>query len=208
MGKPFSMGEQLTKALPPAVMAKDIPLADIENPEAPRYSEAGEYRELLQTDQETQEVFETAKGIEGLIRQWGVHAAGVIMSSEPIIDVIPLMRRLVDGQDIIQYDDPTADTLSLIKMDFLWLHNRTAISDALENIQLNRGLTLDLEALELDDSASYELLARGDTLGVFQLEGGPMRSLLKLMRPDNYEDISATLACRHGPITQIGRAHV
>ena len=145
--------------------------------------------------------FETAKGIEGLIRQWGVHAAGVIMSSEPIIDVIPLMRRLVDGQVITQFDYPTAETLGLIKMDFLGLRNLTVISDAVENIQLNRGFTLDLEALELDDSASYELLARGDTLGVFQLDGGPMRSLLKLMRPDNYEDISATLALyRPGPM--------
>ena len=120
LGKPFSMGDQLTKALPPAVMAKDIPLADIENPEAPRYSEAGDFRELLQNDPEAQEVFETAKGIEGLIRQWGVHAAGVIMSSDPIIDIIPLMRRLVDGQVITQFDYPTAEALGLpIKMDFL-----------------------------------------------------------------------------------------
>src|SRR5699024_8265061 len=181
MGKPFSMGEQLTKALPPAVMAKDIPLADIENPEAPRYSEAGEFRELLQTDQETQEVFETAKGIEGLIRQWGVHAAGVIMSSEPIIDVIPLMRRLVDGQVITQFDYPTAEAVGLIQMDFLGLRNRTVLSDAVENIPLSCGFTLDLEALELDDSASYELLARCDTLGACQLDGGPMRFPLKLM---------------------------
>src|SRR5699024_2541258 len=130
MGKPFSMGEQLTKALPPAVMAKDIPLAVIENPEAPRYSEAGEYREVLQTDHETEEVFETAKGIDGLVRQWGVNAAGVIVSSEPIIDVIPLMRRLVDGQVITQFDYPTAETLGLIKMDFLGLRNLTVISDA------------------------------------------------------------------------------
>src|SRR5699024_11407779 len=97
------------KALPPAVMAKDIPLSDIEDPEAARYSEAGEFRELLQTDPETQEVFETAKGIEGLIRQWGVHAAGVIMSSDTIIDVIPLIRRLVARQLITQHVCQTAD---------------------------------------------------------------------------------------------------
>src|SRR5690625_3726148 len=200
LGKPFSMGEQLTKALPPQVMANYIPLADIENPEAPRYSEAGDFRELIQTDPETKEVFETAKGLEGLIRQWGVHAAGVIMSSEPIIDIIPLMRRLADRQVITQFDYPTAEALGLIKMDFLGLRNLTVISDAVENIQLNRNFKLDLESLDLDDKAAYELLARGDTLGVFQLDGGPMRSLLKLMRPDNFEDISATLALyRPGP---------
>ncbi|MBT2567057.1 DNA polymerase III subunit alpha [Arthrobacter sp. ISL-85] len=201
LGYPFSMGEQLTKALPPAVMAKDIPLADIQNPEAKRYSEAGDFRQLIATDPEAAKVFETALGIEGLKRQWGVHAAGVIMSSDPIIDVIPVMRRFQDGQVITQFDYPTSEGLGLIKMDFLGLRNLTIISDALENIKMNRGIDLDLENLELDDAASYELLARGDTLGVFQLDGGPMRSLLKLMKPDNFEDISAVLALyRPGPM--------
>jgi DNA polymerase-3 subunit alpha len=201
LGYPFSMGEQLTKALPPAVMAKDIPLADIQNKEAKRYSEAGDFRQLISTDPEAAKVFETALGIEGLKRQWGVHAAGVIMSSDPIIDVIPIMRRFQDGQVITQFDYPTSEGLGLIKMDFLGLRNLTIISDALENIKMNRGIDLDLETLELDDAASYELLARGDTLGVFQLDGGPMRSLLKLMKPDNFEDISAVLALyRPGPM--------
>jgi DNA polymerase-3 subunit alpha len=201
LGYPFSMGEQLTKALPPAVMAKDIPLADIQNPESKRYSEAGDFRQLIATDPEAAKVFETALGIEGLKRQWGVHAAGVIMSSDPIIDVIPVMRRFQDGQVITQFDYPTSEGLGLIKMDFLGLRNLTIISDALENIKMNRGVDLDLENLELDDAASYELLARGDTLGVFQLDGGPMRSLLKLMKPDNFEDISAVLALyRPGPM--------
>jgi len=201
LGYPFSMGETLTKALPPAVMAKDIPLADIQNKESKRYSEAGDFRQLISTDPEAAKVFETALGIEGLKRQWGVHAAGVIMSSDPIIDVIPIMRRFQDGQVITQFDYPTSEGLGLIKMDFLGLRNLTIISDALENIKMNRGIDLDLETLALDDTASYELLARGDTLGVFQLDGGPMRSLLKLMKPDNFEDISAVLALyRPGPM--------
>ncbi len=201
LGYPFSMGEQLTKALPPAVMAKDIPLADIQNPESKRYSEAGDFRQLVSTDPEAAKVFETALGIEGLKRQWGVHAAGVIMSSDPIIDVIPIMRRFQDGQVITQFDYPTCEGLGLIKMDFLGLRNLTIISDALENIKMNRGIDLDLESLALDDAPSYELLARGDTLGVFQLDGGPMRALLKLMKPDNFEDISAVLALyRPGPM--------
>ncbi|MBB5597282.1 DNA polymerase-3 subunit alpha [Neomicrococcus lactis] len=201
LGHPFSMGDNLTKALPPAVMAKDIPLADIENPEAKRYGEAGDFRELIATDPEAKTVFETAKGLEGLKRQWGVHAAGVIMSSEPIINVIPIMRRLQDGQVITQFDYPTCEGLGLIKMDFLGLRNLTIISDAIANIKQNRDIDLDLERLELDDKESYELMARGDTLGVFQLDGGPMRALLKLMRPDNFEDISAVLALyRPGPM--------
>jgi DNA polymerase-3 subunit alpha len=201
LGFPFSMGETLTKTLPEPVMAKDISLADIENPDAKRYSEAGDFRELLGSDPDARKVFDTAIGLEGLKRQWGVHAAGVIMSSDPVIDVVPIMRRLQDGQVITQWDYPICESLGLIKMDFLGLRNLTIISDALENIKLNTGDELDLERLGVDDKASYDLLARGDTLGVFQLDGGPMRSLLRLMKPDNFEDISATIALyRPGPM--------
>nr|WP_083304016.1 MULTISPECIES: DNA polymerase III subunit alpha [unclassified Brevibacterium] len=201
LGKPFSLGERLTKELPPAVMAKDIPLADIENPKAARYGEAGDFRTFIENDPEAREVFDTALGLEGLKRQWGVHAAGVIMSSAPIINVIPIMRRIQDGQVITQFDYPTAEGLGLIKMDFLGLRNLTIISDAIENIKVNRDFDLDLETLELEDQATYELLARGDTLGVFQLDGGGLQGLLRLMRPDNFEDISATLALyRPGPM--------
>ncbi|MGO2422281.1 MAG: DNA polymerase III subunit alpha, partial [Brevibacterium aurantiacum] len=201
LGKPFSMGERLTKALPPAEMAKDIPLADIENAESKRYNEAGEFREFVDSDPDARETFETAKGIEGLKRQWGVHAAGVIMSSDPIIDVIPIMRRFQDGQVITQFDYPTSEGLGLIKMDFLGLRNLTIISDAVENIKANRDYDLDLEHLDLDDRGAYDLLSRGDTLGVFQLDGGGLRALLRLMKPDNFEDISATIALyRPGPM--------
>jgi DNA polymerase-3 subunit alpha len=134
-------------------------------------------------------------------RQWGVHAAGVIMSSEPLIDIIPIMRREQDGQIVTQFDYPACEALGLIKMDFLGLRNLTIIDDALDNIRGNRDQHLVLENLALDDAASYELLARGDTLGVFQLDGGPMRSLLRLMKPDSFEDISAVLALyRPGPM--------
>ena len=122
-------------------------------------------------------------GIEGLKRQWGVHAAGVIMSSEPLLDVIPLMRRPQDGAIITQFDYPTCERLGLIKMDFLGLRNLTVLDDALVNIERNRGEQVVLEDLALDDPATYQLLARGDTLGVFQLDGGPMRALLRLDAP-------------------------
>ncbi|SDC38667.1 DNA polymerase III subunit alpha [Microbacterium enclense] len=201
LGFPFSMGDKLTKAMPPAVMGKDMPLDGMFNPEHPRYKEASEFRTLIETDAEAKTVFDTALGLENLKRQWGVHAAGVIMSSEPLIDIIPIMRREQDGQIVTQFDYPACESLGLIKMDFLGLRNLTIINDALDNIEANRGHPLVLEDLALDDAASYELLARGDTLGVFQLDGGPMRSLLRLMRPDNFEDISAVLALyRPGPM--------
>ncbi|WP_125775315.1 DNA polymerase III subunit alpha [Antribacter gilvus] len=201
LGMPYAMGEKLTKAMPPAIMGKDISLGGIFNPEDKRYNEAEEFRQVHNSDPEAQRVVELARGIEGLKRQWGVHAAGVIMSSDPLIDIIPIMRRPQDGAVITQFDYPTSEGLGLIKMDFLGLRNLTILDDALENIVLNGKPPLDLEALELDDVETYQLLARGDTLGVFQLDGGPMRSLLRLMKPDNFEDISAVLALyRPGPM--------
>ena len=201
MGYPFSTGERLTKAMPPDVMGKGLTLKEVHDPSAKRYGEAEEMRELLKSDADSAKVFETALGLEGLKRQWGVHAAGVIMSSDPLIDIIPIMRREQDGQVITQFDYPTCEGLGLIKMDFLGLRNLTIITDAIENIKMNQDVDLDLETLDLDDRGSYELLARGDTLGVFQLDGGPMRSLLKMMRPDNFEDISAVIALyRPGPM--------
>ncbi|MGA1838530.1 DNA polymerase III subunit alpha [Herbiconiux sp. 11R-BC] len=201
LGFPFSMGEKLTKAMPPPIMGKDIPLSGIFDKAHPRYKEAVDIRTVIETDPEARTVFDTALGIENLKRQWGVHAAGVIMSSDPLIDIIPIMKREQDGQIVTQFDYPAAESLGLIKMDFLGLRNLTIIDDALDNIRANRGEDLVLEDLALDDVPSYELLARGDTLGVFQLDGGPMRGLLRLMKPDNFEDISAVLALyRPGPM--------
>ncbi len=201
LGYPFAMGDRITKAMPAAVMGKDIPLKEIFDPQHKRFGEGGEFRALYDSDNDVKTVVDTAMGIEGLKRQWGVHAAGVIMSSEPLMDVIPLMRRPQDGAIITQFDYPTCEKLGLIKMDFLGLRNLTVLDDALINITRNRGQTLVLEDLALDDADSYALLARGDTLGVFQLDGGPMRSLLRLMRPDSFEDISAVLALyRPGPM--------
>jgi DNA polymerase-3 subunit alpha len=201
LGFPFGMGEKLTKAMPPPIMGKDIPLTGIFDKNHPRYKEAADIRTVVETDPEAKTVFDTALGLENLKRQWGVHAAGVIMSSDPLIDIIPIMKREQDGQIVTQFDYPACESLGLIKMDFLGLRNLTIISDALDNIESNRGQRLVLEDLTLDDPEAYRLLAKGDTLGVFQLDGGPMRSLLRLMRPDNFEDISAVLALyRPGPM--------
>ncbi|MFN8189689.1 MAG: DNA polymerase III subunit alpha [Nocardioidaceae bacterium] len=201
LGYPFAMGDRITKAMPAAVMGKDVPLKDIFDPQHPRFGEGGEFRSLYESDNDVRQVVDTARGIEGLKRQWGVHAAGVIMSSEPLLDVIPLMRRPQDGAIITQFDYPTCERLGLIKMDFLGLRNLTVLDDALINIERNRGEKVVLEELSLDDPATYQLMARGDTLGVFQLDGGPMRALLRSMRPDCFDDISAVGALyRPGPM--------
>ena len=201
LGYPYSLGDRISKAFPPAVMGKDIPLSGLFDDKHPRYSEAGELRKLYEEEPEVKQILDTARGIEGLIRQTGVHAAGIIMSAETITDYVPVMRRDSDGAIITQFDYPTCETLGLMKMDFLGLRNLTIIDDAVQNVEANRGVKLDLEHLGLDDKAAYDLLASGDTLGVFQLDGGPLRSLLRLMKPDNFEDISAVIALyRPGPM--------
>ena len=135
LGYPFAMGDRITKAMPAAVMGKDIPLKEIFDTEHKRYGEGGEFRALYDADHDVKTVVDTAIGIEGLKRQWGVHAAGVIMSSEPLLDVIPVMRREPDGAIITQFDYPTCEKLGLIKMDFLGLRNLTVLDDALINIE-------------------------------------------------------------------------
>ena len=202
LGMPYSVGEKLTKAMPPAIMGKDIPLSDIMDKNSERYKEAADFRSIVETDGEASRVFDTALGIENLKRQWGVHAAGVIMSAEPLLEVLPIMKREDDGAIITQFDQPPLESLGLIKMDFLGLRNLTIIEDALRMIEENTGERLVIEDLDLDaDQKTYDLLARGDTLGVFQLDGGPMRSLLRQLKPTNFEDISAVIALyRPGPM--------
>ena len=201
LGYPYVIGEKLTKALPPSVMGKDISLSGVFDSKDPRYGEAGEFRELYNTDPDSMKVVDLAKGLEGLKRQWGVHAAGVILSREPLLDVIPIHRREADGAIITQFDMGACESTGLLKMDFLGLRNLSVLDDALLNIKENQDVDVVLEDLPLHDQKTFELLSRGDTLGVFQLDGGPMRALLRSMAPDSFADISAVIALyRPGPM--------
>lgn len=196
----FSIADRISKALPPPIMAKDIPLSGIVDQQHERYAEAAEVRTLIETDQDVAKIFETARGLEGLIRNAGVHACAVIMSSEPLVDSIPLWQR-DDGSIITGWDYPSCEAIGLLKMDFLGLRNLTVIGDAIDNIQANRNCDIDLDTLPFDDPATYQLLGRGDTLGVFQLDGGAMRDLLRRMQPTSFDDIVAVLALyRPGPM--------
>ena len=201
-GQPgFQMADRINGALPPAIMAKDIPLSGITDPEHERYNEAAEVRSLIETDPDVAKIYETARGLEGVVRQAGVHACAVIMASVPLMEHIPMWKRPADGAIITGWDYPACEAIGLLKMDFLGLRNLTVLGDALENVKKNRGETIDLEALDTDNQAVYELLSRGDTLGVFQLDSGGMQELLKRMKPTGFNDIVASLALyRPGPM--------
>lgn len=201
LGYPYAMGDTISKAFPPPVAAKDVPLGKLFDSKYERYGEASELRQLYHEDPDVNKVIDLATGLEGIKRNWGVHACAVIMSSEPLTDIIPVMRHPRDGYQMTQFEYPLCEDLGLLKMDFLGLRNLTVISDALENIEINGKEVPDLEHIDFDDRPTYELLSRGDSLGVFQLDGSGLRTLLRQMRPDNFEDISATIALyRPGPM--------
>ena len=197
----FQMADRINAALPPAIMAKDIPLAGITDPEHERYSEAAEVRNMVESDPTVRQIYDTARGLEGVVRQAGVHACAVIMASVRLMDHIPMWKRPADGAIITGWDYPACEAIGLLKMDFLGLRNLTVLGDAVENIKKNRGEEIHLEELVTDDPKVYELLGRGDTLGIFQLDGGGMQELLKRMKPTGFKDIVASLALyRPGPM--------
>ena len=209
LGMPYSVGEKLTKAMPGMVLGRDMSLGELvtkpankEEEAKSRYKEAEAFREIIANEEEAAKTFELALGLEGLKRQWGVHAAGVIISGEPLLDVIPIMKREDDGAIITQFDQPPCDDLGLLKMDFLGLRNLTVLDDTLVEIKNNRNEVVVLETLDLDaDKPTYDLLSRGDTLGVFQLDGEAMRALLRMLKPTEFEHISAVIALyRPGPM--------
>jgi DNA polymerase-3 subunit alpha len=200
-GFPFAIGDRLTKALPPSIMGKDISLAGVFDKENERYQEAQEFRNIYDEDPNAKVIVDTARGLEGLKRQWGVHAAGVILGRDPLLEIIPIQRRDADGAVITQFDMVACEATGLLKMDFLGLRNLSVLDDCLANIEKNQGKKVVLEDLPLADKKTFELLARGETLGVFQLDSAPIRALLRSMNPDSFEDISAVIALyRPGPM--------
>ena len=201
LGYPYALGEKLTKALPPSIMGKDISLAGVFDESHERFAEAQEFRNIYETDPDSKTIVDVARGLEGLKRQWSVHAAGVILSRDPLLDVIPIHRRDADGAIITQFDMGACEATGLLKMDFLGLRNLSVLDDCIANIKKNQGKEIILEDLPLADKKTFELLSRGETLGVFQLDSGPIRALLRSMAPDSFDDISAVIALyRPGPM--------
>lgn len=202
LGKPVAMGDKLAKAYPDPVQGKNLPIAKLFDETNERYNDGAAFRELIKDkDSEEAEVYNIAKKIEGLVRGWGVHAAGVIISDVPIVQVAPLFTRHEDNAVVTQFDYYNCEELGLVKMDFLGLRNLGVISDCLHHIKTIRGEDVIMEELPLDDKKAFDLLARGDTLGCFQLDGNGMRTLLKQMKPDCLNDISACNALyRPGPM--------
>jgi len=163
--------------------------------------ESAELKEAYDQDPQIREVIDVAIRLEGLARSAGTHAAGVVVADKPLALYVPL-QTITGKEDVItQWDGPTVDQAGLLKMDFLGLRNLTILDKAVQNVRKHRGIEIDPVQLPLDDRATFELLQRGETKGIFQLESGGMRDLLTKMRPDSFNDIIATSALyRPGPL--------
>jgi DNA polymerase-3 subunit alpha len=214
LGYDYNTGDNLSKAFPETIGQKEPLIHDlVHNEKHPRFKEAQDFRALVDSDEKYQKVVETAVEIEGLIRGWGVHASGVLVSDTPIPEVCPTIRRQTDGATITQFEAHGCEELGLVKMDFLGLKNLNTLKATLKNIEKTTGEHLDITKIpynvpESEDDPyfekvkkAYDLISRAETLGVFQLDGEGMRTLMKRMQPTRFDDISACIALfRPGPM--------
>ena len=212
LGYPYAVGDKIAKLMPQLIMGRDTPLHACLQPNdryADGYKMAGDLRQLYDIDPDAKRVIDVAKGLEGLRRQDGIHAAAVVITREPLTEYLPIQRKpepgtpLEEAPMVTQYEMHGVEDLGLLKMDFLGLRNLDVIEIALDLIERTTGTRPDIDAIPLDDPKTFELLRRADTIGVFQLEGGPCRSLLRSLAPTTFEDVSAVIALyRPGPMAQ------
>jgi DNA polymerase-3 subunit alpha len=210
LGYPYVVGDKIAKLMPPLVMGRDTPLHACFDKQ-PEYEDgwkmAAELRDLYEEDPDARRVIDVARGLEGLRRQDGIHAAAVVISREPLTEYLPIQRKpepggsAADAPVVTQYEMHGVEELGLLKMDFLGLRNLSVIERALELIETSTGERVDIDAVPLDDEPTFEMLRRGDSVGVFQLEGGPMRALMRSLAPTTFEDVCALVALyRPGPM--------
>jgi len=209
---PYAVGDRIAKLMPPLIMGRDTPLRaclELDPAHEDGYKMAAELRALYASDADARRVIDVARTLEGLRRQDSVHAAAVVITREPLTEYLPVQRkpqpggRIEDAPIVTQYEMHGVEALGLLKMDFLGLRNLDVIEITLDLIERSSGRRPDIDRVPLDDPATFELLRRGDTVGVFQLESPPMRALLRAMAPTTFEDVSAVLALyRPGPMAQ------
>ena len=209
-GFPYGVGDRIAKAMPPLVMGRDTPLKYCfeQHPKyVDGYKSATELRAMYDSDPDVKKVVDVAKGLEGLKRSDGIHAAAVVITKEPLTEYLPVQRKPEPGQPpelaplVTQYEMHGVEELGLLKMDFLGLRNLDVISDTVAMLRAGRDADFDIDAIALDDGPTLELLQRGAGIGVFQLEGAPLRALMKSLKPTSFGDVAALVALyRPGPM--------
>ena len=219
LGFPYVVGDKIAKLMPPLVMGRDTPLYACMEPH-PKYEDgykvAGELRELYKADPEAKKVIDVALGLEGLRRQDGIHAAAVVITNDPLTEYLPIQRKPganenpQDAPIVTQYEMHGVEDLGLLKMDFLGLRNLSVIERCLDLIEASQRDELgpdaaverfDIDNVALDDDKTLAMLRRGESIGVFQLEGTQMRALMRALSPTSFDDVAALVALyRPGPM--------
>ncbi|MFQ5666457.1 MAG: DNA polymerase III subunit alpha [Candidatus Binatia bacterium] len=193
LGFSYADTDRLAKLYPAPKQGKDFPLAVALQMES-------RLRQVRTRGAREEQLFDYALRLEGLLRHASKHAAGIVIGERPLIESLPLFVDK-DGAVMTQYAYSDVEAIGLIKFDFLGLKTLTMIHDVVERIRKGRGVEIDVSNLPLDDRPAYALIARGDTVGVFQMESGGMRKLLTQLRPSSFEDLIAVLALfRPGPL--------
>src|ERR671938_1869106 len=208
LGFDYGVGDRLAKMIPDPIMGRAPSFDDCLKP-------GEELAKAYAEDPEAQRIIDVAKGLEGIVRNSSIHAAAVVIADRPLTDIVPLQLaedRGAVGEDggrsyktVTQYSMKPIEDIGLLKMDFLGLRNLDVIESALDIIERSTGQRPDMATLPLDDSKTYEMLARGDSIGVFQFESEGMREALQKVRPDEFDDLVALNALyRPGAMDQIG----
>ena len=196
LGFPYQDGDRLCKMYPALIMGRDAGLTSA-------LEASPDLREAYAAGGAAKEIIDTALKVENLKRSAGIHAAGVVIGRDPLVEHLPL-RRGDHGEVVTQFDMKGVEELGLLKMDFLGLRNLTVIDLTRDYVKANKGIEIDVDNLTFDDPKVYEMLSRGDTDGVFQLESDGMRRYLKQLKPNRFEHIMAMVALyRPGPMDQI-----
>lgn len=208
LGLGYGVGDRASKAVPPDIAGFGVSLTDCFNEQHPRYAEAQPLRDLRGNDLDVAKAVETGLHLESRVRQTGMHACGVILSAEPLLGQVPLHyshgkpEKGKPAALLAGHEFPDLQAMGLEKMDLLGLRTWTVVDQTIAAVRADTGEVIDLAALsDFDDPQTYALLARGETLTVFQIEGAGMQTLLKLLKPTEFEDIMAVGALyRPGPM--------
>ena len=210
LGYPYAVGDKIAKLMPPLILGRDTPIyACFEKEEKYKdgYSMASELRSLYETDADAKRVLDIALGLEGLRRQDGIHAAAVVIAPDALTNYLPVQRKPIPGMPkedsplVTQFEMNGVADLGLLKMDFLGLRNLDVMDITLKLIKKSQGIDVDIDNVDLEDEKTFELLQNAQTIGVFQLEGGPMRALIHSLKPTRFEDVAALVALyRPGPM--------
>ena len=197
MQMPYAQADRLSKMVPPPVQGKNVSLKQA-------LEMVPELEQMRTSDPQINKLFEICMKLEGLYRQSGVHAAGVVIGDRPLDELVPLYKDPRAEMPVTQYDMKFVEETGLIKFDFLGLKTLTVIKKAVDWVEKTKGIKLDMESLALDDKATYEMMQRGETCAVFQFESTGMQNVHKQIKPDRFEDLIAIVSLyRPGPMDNI-----